>query len=61
MENEENRGLFYKKGYEDHLVPFVSYILDLSNSLSLCLSLLDTYSFLEHFGNGAIKARKQEK
>ena len=40
MENEENRGLFYKNVYEDQLVPFVSEFLELSHySLSLSLTL----------------------
>ena len=61
MENEENRDLFYKKAYEDQLVLFFSAFLELSHyfvSLSLTLGHLQ---FLEHFGIGARKTRKQEE
>ena len=44
MENEENISLFYKKAYEDLLVPFVSAFLELSD---YSLSLLNTLRYLE--------------
>ena len=60
MQNEENRGLFYKKASEDQLVTFYLCIFgDLPLfSLSLTLGHLE---FLEHFGIWARKTRKQEK
>ena len=49
MENEENRGLIYKKASKDQLVPFVSSVLEFSNySLSLSLSLSLTLGHLEN-------------
>ena len=41
---------------------FVNLVLELSHcSLSLSLSLLDTYTFLDNFGIGPRKTRKQEE
>ena len=66
MENEENKGLFYKKDFDDHLVPFVSSVLELSH-YSLSLSLTHTFGhfeFLEHFGifrKGGNKVGKRRK
>ena len=45
MENEENRGIFYKNASKDHLVPFFNAFLELSH-YSISLILLDTWSFL---------------
>ena len=45
MENEENRGLFYKKAFEDLLVTFVNAFFGALSLLSLSLSLLDTLNF----------------
>ena len=48
MENEENRGLLYKKASEDQLLPFVISFLVLSHySLSLSYSWI-LRVFLDH-------------
>ena len=38
MENEENRGLLYKKAFEDQLVPFVSAFFGSLSLFSLAVS-----------------------
>ena len=59
MEHEENRGLIDKKAFEDQLVPFFSSVLELPH-YSLSLSHPWTLRvFLEHFGIGSRKAKKE--
>ena len=64
MENEENRELINEKDSKDRLVTFGKFsfgalsLFSLSLSLSLSHSLLDTWSFFEHFGIRSRKAKK---
>ena len=64
MENEENRGLFYKKAFEDHLVLFVNAFLDLSHyslSFSLTLVHLEFLGAFWHWNNKVKKAGRRRK
>ena len=55
----ENRGLIDKKAYEDQLERLDQFSFGALSLLFLSLILLDTYSFLEHFGIGARKEKKE--
>ena len=59
MENEESRGLFYKKAFEDELVPFVFLVFGVLIILSLSHSLTHKV-FLEKF-NIVARRRKESK
>ena len=65
MENEENRGLFYKKVSKDQLVSFVSAFLELSLfslSLSHTLGYLKfSWSTLGEFGYLVIQSKKEKE
>ena len=67
MENEENRGLFYKKDSEDQLVYFVNAffgalsLFSLSLSLSLTLGHLEFLGALWHLSKNGKKAGKRRK
>ena len=61
MENEENRGLFYKKAYEDQFTRQCSHFF---KALSLYIYIYHSWTlriFLEQFGIGPRKERKKEE
>ena len=69
MENEENRGLIYKKAFEDQLKgfffkPFVNSVLELSHyslSLSLTLGHLEFLGSFWHWTKKGKKARRRKQ